>query len=149
MNITQLEYFKTVAECGSFSAAAAKLFVSQPTLSISVKKLEEELGLTLFVRNSKGFALTKAGKRMLTHAGTILDGLKEMQNEAQSLRFKKDSYLSLQSSGITMLKHFLLHYAKNNVLPPPKNFSGFRDFLFKGVAFTLKMYAESYSVAMP
>lgn len=92
------------------------------------KKLEEELGLTLFVRNSKGFALTKAGKRMLTHAGTILDELKEMQNEAQSLRFKKDSYLSLQSSGITMLKHFLLHYAKNNVLPPPKNFSGFRDF---------------------
>lgn len=45
MNITQLEYFKTVAECGSFSAAAAKLFVSQPTLSISVKNLRKNLGL--------------------------------------------------------------------------------------------------------
>ena len=48
MDIKQLTYFMAVAQEGSYSKAAEKLGISQPTLSIAVKKLEEELGLPLF-----------------------------------------------------------------------------------------------------
>ena len=48
MDIRQLRYFMAVAKAGSYSAAAAELNVAQPTLSISVRNLEQELGVTLF-----------------------------------------------------------------------------------------------------
>lgn len=62
MDVKQLNYFLTIAQEGSISAAARKLYMSQPPLSAQMKLLEEELGCNLFVRGSKTLPLLKRGK---------------------------------------------------------------------------------------
>lgn len=67
-----LRYFLAVAELGSFSKAAAKVNVTQPTLSVGIAKLEQELGARLFERTTRRVSLTPAGSRFLTHARRIM-----------------------------------------------------------------------------
>lgn len=62
MNWNQLEYVLTLAREKSITRAAQKLYLSQPSLSLSLKHLEEELGTTLFLRNGSGLELTYAGQ---------------------------------------------------------------------------------------
>ena len=73
MELRQLKYFISVANHGSFTAAAEELHVSQPALGTQVKKLEEELNVNLFDRNFHGVELTQAGSRFLSHAKDILE----------------------------------------------------------------------------
>lgn len=63
------KYIKTIAECSSFSKAAEVLYVSQPSLSRMVKRLEAELGVPLFDRNSVPLVLTDAGKCYIDYIG--------------------------------------------------------------------------------
>ncbi|MEO7957023.1 MAG: LysR substrate-binding domain-containing protein [Fibrobacteria bacterium] len=86
MNIRDLEYFAAVAELGHFRKAAERCFVSQPTLSGQLKKLEEELGVPLFERNSRGAQLTQAGSGLLPYAKGILEQSRRLAEAAQSLR---------------------------------------------------------------
>jgi len=67
MDIPQIRTFIAVADTGSFIAAAEKVFVTQSTVSIRIKNLEEQLGTTLFERNKQGARLTVAGKHFLKH----------------------------------------------------------------------------------
>ena len=60
MNFQQCRYVQTIAETGSFSKAAKKLFLTQPNLSASIRDLEEELGVQLFERSNTGAKLTDA-----------------------------------------------------------------------------------------
>lgn len=73
MDIKQISYFMAVAQEGSFSRAAEKLNVSQPTLSIAVKKLEEELGAPLFYSFDRRQRLTDEGARLLEGARQLMD----------------------------------------------------------------------------
>lgn len=73
MDIKQLYYFTAVAQAGSYSKAAESLAVSQPTLSVTVKKLEEELGVQLFYAFNREQHLTDEGLRLWTKAKQILD----------------------------------------------------------------------------
>jgi DNA-binding transcriptional LysR family regulator len=66
-----LRYFLAVAELGSFSKAAARVSVTQPTLSVGIAKLEEQLGARLFERTTRRVSLTPAGSRFLGHARRI------------------------------------------------------------------------------
>lgn len=66
-----LRYFLAVAELGSFSKAAARVSVTQPTLSVGIAKLEEQVGARLFERTTRRVALTPAGSRFLAHARRI------------------------------------------------------------------------------
>ena len=66
-----LRYFLAVAELGSFSKAAARVSVTQPTLSVGIAKLEAELGARLFERTTRRVSLTPAGSRFLAHARAI------------------------------------------------------------------------------
>ncbi|HAU35260.1 MAG TPA: LysR family transcriptional regulator, partial [Lysinibacillus sp.] len=61
MNIQQLRYVVAIANNGTFREAANKLYVSQPSLSVSVKDLEEELGFQIFNRTNAGTVLTSQG----------------------------------------------------------------------------------------
>ena len=72
MNLKQLNQFIALAETGNFHRAAEQLHMAQPPLSISIRKLEEELGSALFDRTSTGVVLTPAGKAMLESARATL-----------------------------------------------------------------------------
>ena len=71
MQIHQLRYVLAVAENKSFSAAAKKLFLAQPSLSQQIINLEKELGIALFVRHPKSVTLTDAGEQFLKSARRI------------------------------------------------------------------------------
>lgn len=73
MNIRDLKYFIAVAETMHFGKAAERCFVSQPTLSGQIKKLEEELGVTLFERTNRSVAITPIGEMVLQHAKLLLE----------------------------------------------------------------------------
>ena len=72
MTLNQLRYFKMTAETGNLRQAAEKLYISQPSLSISMLNLEKELGIALFTHQGRKMELTEAGKSFLRHAETIL-----------------------------------------------------------------------------
>ncbi|MBO3276520.1 LysR substrate-binding domain-containing protein [Pseudomonas schmalbachii] len=72
MDLKQLRYFIAVAEELHFGRAAARLFISQPALSFDIKKLEDQLGIQLLVRNNKSVKLTNAGQVLLEEARNLL-----------------------------------------------------------------------------
>ena len=73
MNLKDFEYVKAIAHFKHFRKAADACFVSQPTLSGQVKKLEQELGVTLFDRSTKQVTLTHKGERLLAQIEVILE----------------------------------------------------------------------------
>ena len=72
MNSKQLEYFLAVAQSGSFTAAARRLYISQPALSKQLRLLEEELGAPLLVRRPHGVILTSEGRKLAEQAMEVL-----------------------------------------------------------------------------
>jgi LysR family hydrogen peroxide-inducible transcriptional activator len=73
MTLTELRYIVAVARERHFGRAAEKCFVSQPTLSVAVKKLEDELGMALFERNSGEVTVTPLGARVVEQAQRVLE----------------------------------------------------------------------------
>lgn len=80
MEIHQLTYFVAVAETGSFSRAAERCNITQPSLSQQIMKLEQELGETLFERLPRKVVLTDAGRILLPRAITILGDLQNIKH---------------------------------------------------------------------
>ncbi|MCK5725119.1 MAG: LysR family transcriptional regulator, partial [Gammaproteobacteria bacterium] len=72
MNIRELEYLIAIDEERHFHRAAERCFVSQPTLSGQLKKLEQELGVLLVERNNRQVSMTEAGQAVVRHARTVL-----------------------------------------------------------------------------
>ena len=68
MTLQQLRQVLTIAESNSMNEAAKKLFVSQPNLSATVREVEEELGITVFMRNNRGITVTAEGEEFLGYA---------------------------------------------------------------------------------
>lgn len=87
-----LRYFLAVAELGSFSKAAQRVSVTQPTLSVGIAKLESELGARLFERTTRRVSLTPAGSKFLQHARRITQeyeaALREVSNTPQLKRLR-------------------------------------------------------------
>lgn len=73
MTLTQLKYVIMIADTGSMNEAAKKLFISQPSLSLSVKDLEEEIGVELFRRSNRGVSLTLEGTEFLSYARQVVE----------------------------------------------------------------------------
>ncbi len=78
-SLTELRYIVSVAKENNFNKAAQKCFVSQPTLSIAIKKLEDQLGVKIFERNKKTFIITDIGEKIITKAQQILEYATEIQ----------------------------------------------------------------------
>lgn len=73
MDSRQLHYFRTIVDCGSFTAAAEELLMAQPSLSTTVKSLEKELGAQLLIRTRSGVLLTESGQEVYRLAAQVLD----------------------------------------------------------------------------
>ena len=80
MTITQLQYVLAVAEYQNFTLAAEKSFVTQPTLSMQVQKLEDELDVLIFDRSKKPIAITEIGKKIVAQAKNIVAEAERMKD---------------------------------------------------------------------
>ncbi len=73
MTLKQLRYVAAVAEIGNITGAAKALFITQPSLTMAIHELEEEYGITIFVRSNKGIELTPDGEEFLGYARQVLE----------------------------------------------------------------------------
>ncbi len=85
MELREFNYVNMVAECGSITKAAAKLFITQPALSNYINKVEEELGAKLFDRSSNPLVLTYAGEQYLKRSQKIMNQLADMEREMRDI----------------------------------------------------------------
>src|SRR5215467_11465714 len=86
LKLKDLRYLVAVADTRHFGQAAARCFVSQPTLSAQLKKLEDYLGVQLIERQSKGVTLTAAGEEIVARARRIVQASEEVVSLARSHR---------------------------------------------------------------
>jgi DNA-binding transcriptional LysR family regulator len=84
MTLQQIKYVVKIVECASISKAAKRLFISQPSLSNAVKELENELGIEIFSRSSRGISLSPEGAEFLSYARQVLE-----QAELLEQRYKQ------------------------------------------------------------
>ena len=85
MNLRKLEIFVRVAQLRNFSRAAEELHLAQSAVSISVRKLEESLGTSLFDRSGNGVQLTAEGRNLLGKAQSILRDVDELEESVGAM----------------------------------------------------------------
>ncbi len=115
METHQLRYFLAVAQAGSFTQAARQCNVSQPSLSIQIAKLEDELGGPLFERTRKGGRLTARGETFLPRARAILQEMESAREDAQALSglaLGKVSLGCMPTTGAHLLPPILIRFRK-------------------------------------
>jgi len=96
MTLQQLKQVITIADCGSMNEAAKTLFVSQPGLSAAVKELEEEVGITIFLRSNRGIMITPAGEEFLSYAKQVLEQYHLLESRYIEKNVKKKFSVSTQ-----------------------------------------------------
>ena len=97
MTLQQLRYAIAVADCGSMNQAAAKLFISQPSLSEAVKELEGEIGIRIFGRTNRGIIVTTEGNEFLGYARQVVEQYRLMeQRYVEKTQTKKRFAVSMQ-----------------------------------------------------
>ena len=84
MTLQQLRYIIMIAETGSITMAAERLFIAQPSLSKSVSELEKEMGLTIFNRSNRGVYLSEEGTKFLSYARQIVEQAELLESEYKS-----------------------------------------------------------------
>ncbi len=107
MTIIQLEYLLAVANCGSFSQAAEHCFVTQPSLSMQVKSLEEELGVVLLDRSKKPVVPTEAGEVVLEQVRETLRSFNYIREAVHEL--KGEAAAKLRLGVIPTIAPYLMH----------------------------------------
>lgn len=106
MTFRQLEYLVEVADQGSFSLAARKLMIAQPSLSQSIKNIEQEFGITLFDRSAVPLVPTKAGAAVINKAHIILTALTDLKQELSQLETTPQQLLiGISDSAALINKH--------------------------------------------
>ncbi|MBR2550399.1 MAG: LysR family transcriptional regulator, partial [Clostridiales bacterium] len=78
MTLQQLNYAITIAEAGSINKASELLYISQPSLTESVKELEKELGISIFIRSGRGVTLTPEGSDFILYARQVINDYSEL-----------------------------------------------------------------------
>ena len=96
MTLQQLKYALTIADCGSMNEAAKQLFLSQPSLSETIKELENEIGLDIFLRSNRGIVITPEGEEFLSYAKQVIDQYELLQSKYIEKNIKKKFSVSTQ-----------------------------------------------------
>ena len=117
MELTQLEFFTTVVEEGSFSKAAERVYRTQPAVSIAIRRLEEEIGTKLFDRSQKTPTLTEAGELVYDYAKRMLSLRNQARGALEELRSLKRGRVRIganESTSLYLLPHLILDYRKQH-----------------------------------
>jgi len=115
LNFHQLHIFHTVAERGSFSAAAQALYMTQPAVTMQVQSLEEYFGCKLFMRSTKKIELTEAGKVLLPYARRSIELIRDTDQAMTSFTQQQKGRLTLGASltiGESILPRWLGPFGK-------------------------------------
>lgn len=96
MTLQQLKYALTIADCGSMNEAAKQLFISQPSLSETVKELETEIGLDIFLRSNRGIVITPEGEEFLGYARQVTEQFGLLQSKYIDKKVKEKFSVSTQ-----------------------------------------------------
>ncbi len=107
MRLIQIEYFLAVVDHKSITQAAKHLYISQPALSKQMALLEEELGIKLMYRQSRGIALTEAGRQFETDCRAILSELENAKNRAIAIGEKETQTLHIGCFEGAMIEDFI------------------------------------------
>ena len=105
MEFAQIIYAVTLAEYLNFSRAAAKLFITQPTLSQQIRRLESDLGFPLFRRNTKKVELTEAGEVFINEARDLVSSYWHLENTCNEI---SSAYKDKVSFGISISSYLTL-----------------------------------------
>ena len=124
MNIQQLRYVVAIANSGTFREAAEKMYVSQPSLSISVRDLEKELGFKIFRRTSSGTCLTRRGMEFYEKAQELVKGFDVFQNQYANPEEEKKEF-SISSQHYDFLPPLITQFSV--LYPENKNFRIFES----------------------
>ena len=117
MTLSELRFVVSVAQEKNFRRAAAKSFVSQPALSLAVKKIENELGILIFERNRMGISLTTVGEEIVNQAQKVLEEVEKIK--AISIVEKNDQQVDVKLGLIYSIAPYLLP----SIIPLLKNTS--------------------------
>lgn len=98
MHLKQVETFLTVAECGSFSRAGEKLFISSSAVAQQIGSLEEDIGASLFHRTTHGVRLTEIGRYLAAEGRELVERSHIIQEHIQTMRFEQENCIVLGTS---------------------------------------------------
>lgn len=111
MTLQQLRYAICIANQKSMNKAAAELFITQPSLSSTIRDLEEEIGLKIFLRSNRGIVITPEGEEFLGYARQMLEQYRQMEERfVKKEKFKKKFSVSMQH--YTFAVQAFIHMAK-------------------------------------
>jgi DNA-binding transcriptional LysR family regulator len=117
MDLKDLRYFAAIAESGSMTAAAKSLHVSQPTLTVAMQNLEEQLKTQLFVRDRSGVKLTATGDELLEHAKQIFRLLEHAEQRVKGLESEDVGTFTIgsnESLGAYYLPNFMARFLRDH-----------------------------------
>jgi DNA-binding transcriptional LysR family regulator len=100
LTLQQLRYFLSSCRQGSFTAAADALFIAQPSVAEQVRRLEQEVGVRLFVRTGRKLQLTEAGQTLRVHAERVMAAMDAAQSAMQGARDLRGGSASLGTFGV-------------------------------------------------
>ncbi|ROR27525.1 DNA-binding transcriptional LysR family regulator [Mobilisporobacter senegalensis] len=117
-NLSLYHIFNTVAETGNISKAAKELYISQPAISKAISKLEQNLDIPLFIRNSRGVKLTDEGKVLYEHTRKAFDSLIKGEDTIRKINELEIGHIRIGVS-TTLCKYILLPYLKKFIKDNP------------------------------
>ncbi|MCR5222464.1 MAG: LysR family transcriptional regulator [Lachnospiraceae bacterium] len=117
-NLSLYRIFYTTAEEGNISAAAKKLFISQPAVSKAIARLEQNIGMPLFLRSSKGVSLTHEGMLLYSYVKTAFENLNEGEEQLKNLLEFSGGQIRFGAS-TTLCKYVLLPYLQSFIQTNP------------------------------
>lgn len=106
----ELQYFLELSHSLNFSRASERLGISQPSLSMAVRRLEKTVGTDLFVRHKNGVTLTQAGKQLIVHVRQLIQYWENTKSEALASQLEVQGYFNLgcaSTIGIYLVSQFL------------------------------------------
>lgn len=110
MELLQLKYFQTVAYTEHISKAAEQLKIAQPSLSLTIKRLENELGTALFERKGRNIKLSSSGKILLKHVNRIFTEIENAQTEIQLEEHQMSDTIRISISNPRFLAGLMSEY---------------------------------------